>query len=1615
MSDFMVDVDFSGAPAAETPGPSILVTTIDDVVDPGDGLTSLREAIALANDPFFQGGDADGDGTPTDRITFADSLDGATLHLAGSALRLTTAIVIDGGAFADGTPRITISGNDERRIFELSGPDADVLLTGLTLSDGRSSGDGGAIFVAAAAQLRVERSVFEANHAASGGAIDNTGTLSVFETVFRDNSAEARGGAIANRGDLTIEGTTFVGNAAQAGGGVATAGLGSAARVVNSTFVDNRALQNGGGLFVEGGDLAVNASTLTGNTASFSGGGLAHFRAAGFGASSDVSVVNSILLANEALAFPEFVTNGGLAISHSLAAVPGTFGAPAEFVADPALVFASIDPDTGAGILADNSGFVPTVALRTAIDNPALDAADASTASGADARGLLAFDQAGIGPADPDAGVRDLGAFELATPVMPPESPSLVVTIEADTVDAFDGETSLREALSYAANLGGPQTVTFSTEPGAVFETGGTLSLTEGALSITGQVEVIGDLDGDGLADIRIDANADGDFNADISNGPADAGQRHFVLEPGADLTLRGLILTGGAATEGGSILSMGGALTIVDSILHDNIAFDGSGGAIRSVDGAVQLTNTALRDNTALSHGGALDAVDSTVVLENSHIANNFAEFANGGGVRIVGAGDLVAVGVAFEANMAGRDGGGVFSQGAEAVLINAAFVGNGAGRDGGGIRADQGSLSVANTTLAHNSVGRDGGGVSAIGGEVSLTTSTLTGNSAGASGGGLFWLTGDGETAASVSNTIISGNTADDNDDADLGGDLPTVTASLIGGSPAAIFAALDPVTGGGALAAGPGMLAHVPIAIGGPAQNGGDPAALPADQADIDGDGDITEALPLDARGASRQSGSGLDIGAVEIQNAVPTAMNDTASTPEDTPVEIDVLGNDSDPENAPLALKIVTGPANGSVSIGDNNLLTYTPDADFSGSDQLTYEIDDGAGETAQAIVTITVAGSGDAPVAGPDEYTLDEDTVLTAEAGDSVLANDTDGDGDSLTATLLRGPDHGALEFNPDGTFEYTPDPDYHGEDSFVYQASDGLFLSAPTEVSITVNAVNDAPLAGDDQFEIGEGESIVDGLLLGNDSDVEGDAFRLTTVNGAAFSPGAISLTSQEGRAVTVTLSGSDEIPLLSFDAAGLFDSLAEGETDNISFTYGLEDDAGAVDEAVVTVLINGENDAPTDENERISVSEDGPAISVDLLANASDPDAGAELAVLDLAMSPAGVLSLDPQSGTALFDPAGAFDSLGEAQAVELALSYTVSDGSLSAAPSVLTITITGRNDDPEAIEDTAQTDEFSAVLIPVLANDSDPDTGFNPISGTPTEDRDRVFVTEVEGVEILPEGFVELPSGARVRLMPDGQLRYDPNGAFSALGPGDLGEDVFSYTIGDGNGGTALATVRVQIEGLVDPIEGDDGPNVLNGTSGLDAIFGFGGDDRIDGLAGDDLIDGGFGADQIFGRSGEDTIRGGAGADIVNGGGAADLITAGPGNDTVQADAGNDVILLGDGDDLILPGVGADLLVAVSGQTGDDTIFSFRPGEGDRLDLSALGVFSEADLAAITTDSAGSAVVTLGADASLTFVGLNLAALAATLVVDPPAVATAEEASSRSVESALSALDLI
>ena len=210
-------------------------------------------------------------------------------------------------------------------------------------------------------------------------------------------------------------------------------------------------------------------------------------------------------------------------------------------------------------------------------------------------------------------------------------------------------------------------------------------------------------------------------------------------------------------------------------------------------------------------------------------------------------------------------------------------------------------------------------------------------------------------------------------------------------------------------------------------------------------------------------------------VTSSNSAPIASNDNYSASEDAALVIEssagLIANDVDAESSPLTATLVIGPAHGSLVLSADGSFTYTGASNYNGPDSFTYRVNDGSLDSNISTVLITVVAVNDAPVASNNSYTTREDVRITSVLP-GVLAGDTDIDSSVLNASVVTKPAHGTLTLNADGSFLYVPTLNYNGLDTFTYQANDGFALSNIATVTITLTAVNDAPLGVRDSYAV---------------------------------------------------------------------------------------------------------------------------------------------------------------------------------------------------------------------------------------------------------------------------------------------------------------------------------------------------------------------------------------------------------------------------------------------------------------------------------------------------------------------------------------------------------------
>ena len=250
-------------------------------------------------------------------------------------------------------------------------------------------------------------------------------------------------------------------------------------------------------------------------------------------------------------------------------------------------------------------------------------------------------------------------------------------------------------------------------------------------------------------------------------------------------------------------------------------------------------------------------------------------------------------------------------------------------------------------------------------------------------------------------------------------------------------------------------------------------------------------------------------------INASDILPVAVDDFETINEDETLSSTVAGNDSGLEDTPVIFTVLTDVSNGALTLNTNGTYTYIPDPNFNGTDVFTYQVCDVDGDCATATVTITVNPVNDPVFANNDFASVDEDGVLN---GTTVLVNDGDLDGSVLTVNTTPVVDvtNGTLTLNSDGTYIYSPNPDFNGADSFTYTVCNDENPQECTTavVTITVNPANDLIFANDDFVSVNEDEVLNGTTVLVNDGDLDGSILTVNTTPVVDVSNGTLVLNS---------------------------------------------------------------------------------------------------------------------------------------------------------------------------------------------------------------------------------------------------------------------------------------------------------------------------------------------------------------------------------------------------------------------------------------------------------------------------------------------------------------------
>ncbi|MFS1986861.1 tandem-95 repeat protein [Vibrio splendidus] len=485
-----------------------------------------------------------------------------------------------------------------------------------------------------------------------------------------------------------------------------------------------------------------------------------------------------------------------------------------------------------------------------------------------------------------------------------------------------------------------------------------------------------------------------------------------------------------------------------------------------------------------------------------------------------------------------------------------------------------------------------------------------------------------------------------------------------------------------------------------------------------------GDISlDVTVIDDDGATAETTAGIEVIAI---NDAPVAGNVAYSVDEDGSITLSqeqLLANASDVDGDDLTATNLSAGDNATVTANDDGSFTITPDADFNGDIDLSFDVSDGI-ETVQAGVDLTVNPVNDLPTAADQSFTVEEDGTLTFTDAD-LLAGAADIDGDDLSiADVSYTGAEGVFTDNGDGTYSFAPNENFNGDVNLGFTVTDGT-EKVDANIDVTVTDVNDAPVAGSTSYQMNEDGTITISpeQLIANSSDVDGEV----SLESATYSGSNGTLVQNDNGSVTFT-------PNENFNG-------------DISLDVVVTDDDGATVTTTAGIEVLAVNDGPVSEEVELTTAEDSTILITQdmLLAQATDIDNTAdELSASGLQIDPSLGELLDNEDGTWSFAPNENFNG-------DVPMTFNVSDGQETISVDG-NIDVTPVNDAPEApmIEMQGEEDVVMVIDPAYIASQ----------------------VTDLDGDEISIESItVRAPANATLTQQPDGMYHLVTTQDFNGL----------------------------------------------------------------------------------------------------------------------------------------------------------------------------------------------------------------------------------------------------
>ena len=398
--------------------------------------------------------------------------------------------------------------------------------------------------------------------------------------------------------------------------------------------------------------------------------------------------------------------------------------------------------------------------------------------------------------------------------------------------------------------------------------------------------------------------------------------------------------------------------------------------------------------------------------------------------------------------------------------------------------------------------------------------------------------------------------------------------------------------------------------------------------------------------------------------------PQVTGESLAVVEGNVLNGNAASNDSDGDGDLLTYQLLGSAQNGTLVFNSNGTFSYTSNPGFLGNESVNYMVCDANNNCASATLSIDVLTANTPPTAISSALTSMEDEVING----NLMTSITDAEGGVFVFTTLTAPIHGTLQWTTGGNYSYIPDSNYYGTDSFIYRACDNGGLCTEAEVSITIGAINDAPIAVAESASVNE-DGALSITVSENDLDAEGDAIAYSIVTGGEF--------------------GTSEI-----DANGNVSYIPNPNYFGLDFiTYSLCDALNACTQAVLEIEVFSVNDAPDASQTNINLQEDE-AIESNLTNLVDHVDS--EMLFFGTMIAPANGTVTIQNTGEYTYQPNSNY--YGNDQ-----FTYLVCDPAGACDTASISIVIASVNDAPIAVSDAIEIEEDQTFEYNIAANDSD------------------------------------------------------------------------------------------------------------------------------------------------------------------------------------------------------------------------------------------------------------------------------------------------------------------